>query len=754
MSNNSNSNNIVNNSNTWEVIREEIRSFHVGRCPSSVPSMRDFVFDEAIARMEVGQMLATPAETARLCPWRTSATSQPLSQQQQRQQQQQQPDRIIFLGLDPLNTPKLTTLYYTNICTKSLQSKQNNVCSWKSLLDSSWNLLSSESMTKEESLLRERMRIGTNGIPQYHYHQGWQLLVFPYNGRLFYLDLSQTFPPTKPVEILPNDPAPKFDPKIGGRERPFISFVKQSDLWVYDVEKKQEIRLTDEGSKPNKTCGVAEYIMQEEFHRFTGYYWSPTHENRILFVENDESEVELVTLPSNGNGIKVDQHRYPRAGSTNVRVDVKMVEFPIDESTGNVETLRIKSLFGDFALTERFPWFEYIPRLGWVPDGKNIWLQLLDRKQQKLALVVLPITDFECIDNRDMERSSTAAVLIEETSNIWINICNILYFFPESNNGVYKFIWSSECTGFRHLYLGEAEKCSPYAMSSRSQLPDKAVYAKNKISAITSGSWQVLDWPISVDLDKMRVYFLSNKTTPLESHLFVASLAPNRNPENVVQLTQNGYSHKTTFNWNATKFLTMYSSVETPPSMSVYTVDTLISELQFSIVAPTKEMRDLPTFHFFEFKNRTNHTIHGCYFTPPNYVKGKSYPTLLKVYAGPHAQMVTNEYKFPRFLQLFLAVKMGYAVVIIDGRGSANRGLEFESYLKHNFGQVELEDQMDGLEYLSEKYNLIDKSRIAITGWSYGNMNRPPRHPSLHIHRNVRMLIVIIKKILWRGGKK
>lgn len=44
---------------------------------------------------------------------------------------------------------------------------------------------------------------------------------------------------------------------------------------------------------------------------------------------------------------------------------------------------------------------------------------------------------------------------------------------------------------------------------------------------------------------------------------------------------------------------------------------------------------------------------------------------------------MTNDYKFPRFIQLFLAVKLGFAVVLIDGRGSNNRGVAFEAHLKY-----------------------------------------------------------------------
>ncbi|KAI8601065.1 Alpha/Beta hydrolase protein [Dissophora ornata] len=84
--------------------------------------------------------------------------------------------------------------------------------------------------------------------------------------------------------------------------------------------------------------------------------------------------------------------------------------------------------------------------------------------------------------------------------------------------------------------------------------------------------------------------------------------------------------------------------------------------------------------------------------------------------------MVTNEYKLPKFLRVFLATRLGHAVVMIDGRGSNDRGLEFEGQLRHRMGQIEIQDQVEGLQFLARPENggLVDMDRIAISGWSYG----------------------------------
>jgi dipeptidyl aminopeptidase/acylaminoacyl peptidase len=81
---------------------------------------------------------------------------------------------------------------------------------------------------------------------------------------------------------------------------------------------------------------------------------------------------------------------------------------------------------------------------------------------------------------------------------------------------------------------------------------------------------------------------------------------------------------------------------------------------------------------------------------------------------------VTNECKFPKFLQVFLAVRLGFAVVIIDGRGSDNRGADFEKYLHRRLGCVEIGDQVEGLRHAISAGYPIDPERIAIFGWSYG----------------------------------
>ncbi len=83
-------------------------------------------------------------------------------------------------------------------------------------------------------------------------------------------------------------------------------------------------------------------------------------------------------------------------------------------------------------------------------------------------------------------------------------------------------------------------------------------------------------------------------------------------------------------------------------------------------------------------------------------------------------QIVNNSFKGQQFLRLHSLLTIGFAVVIIDGRGSANRGLAFEGCIKNALGSVEVADQLEGLNYIASKSGCIDLSRVAIHGWSYG----------------------------------
>lgn len=150
----------------------------------------------------------------------------------------------------------------------------------------------------------------------------------------------------------------RADPKLGKNN---ISFVRDRDIWLTDFE-GNETQLTFCASQGDSTlkCGVAEYMMQEEFHRFTGYYRRPTSQNHILYLETTEKDVEQISI---SKSTSLDTIRYPCAGKPNAKSCLKIVEF----DHGIVH----KQLWGVNDIQTQFPWMEYIVRFGWLPDGQR-----------------------------------------------------------------------------------------------------------------------------------------------------------------------------------------------------------------------------------------------------------------------------------------------------------------------------------------------------------------------------------------------
>ena len=56
---------------------------------------------------------------------------------------------------------------------------------WTPLLNQSWTFKLNDNLSKEEQLLRERMRIGATGISSFQFDEESSLLLFPFSGSLF-----------------------------------------------------------------------------------------------------------------------------------------------------------------------------------------------------------------------------------------------------------------------------------------------------------------------------------------------------------------------------------------------------------------------------------------------------------------------------------------------------------------------------------------------------------------------------------------
>lgn len=329
--------------------------------------------------------------------------------------------------------------------------------------------------------------------------------------------------------------------------------------------------------------------MQEEFGRYQGFWWQPESDDdvyRILYEEVDESDVGLYSFPSSqASSGEYEEYRFPRAGTTNAKSKLKLVQFKVINS--QVTDICNKDL--QCPLTYAFPWLEYIVKVGWTPNSKYIWIQIMNRIQQRLDLILIPLDNFcepycslpsssagstgkietsdegggdteGCdADSNEENHSWTNAlnktrspiqVIYSETSNTWINIHDLLYFLEITDTTV-SFIWSSEETGYRHIYSVTSSLVNvsngTLQNSIYNSFGDPSTLAPRLISKIplTSGEWEVLDRKIWVDKNRQLLYFMALKESPLEKHLYAVSLQV---PEKIRLLTTPDFSYTIEFN--------------------------------------------------------------------------------------------------------------------------------------------------------------------------------------------------------------
>uniref|UniRef100_A0A8C2ZQG2 dipeptidyl-peptidase IV n=1 Tax=Cyclopterus lumpus TaxID=8103 RepID=A0A8C2ZQG2_CYCLU len=607
--------------------------------------------------------------------------------------------RLYYLG------NRENSLLYSEI-PKKIRKEALLVLSWKQMLDHFQATPHQGAYSREEELLRERKRLGAFGITSYDYHAQTGLFLFQASNSLFYCQDggSNGFiqsAPVKPVEIKTQCSGTRMDPKICPGDPDFIAFINNNDLWIAHIKTGEERRLTychkgvDNVKEDPKSAGVATFVIQEEFDRFTGYWWSPSVVEDpnggktvyLLYEEVDETEVEIIHVPSPAlEERKADAYRYPRTGSKNPKATLKLAEIKTDQQ-GRIVSTQDKELVVPFI--SLFPGTEYIARVGWTSDGKYGWAVLLDRSQRKLQLALLPPALFIPVTDDPAQRQESVEavpsntqpyIIYEETTDVWINVHDIFYPFIQTAEDQFTFIWVNESkTGFSHLYK----------VTSLLQPAYFKCAIKEEVT-LTSGEWEVLarhGSKIWVNEGSKLVYFQGTRDTPLEHHLYVVSYD---SPGDVVRLTKPGFSHSCSVSQNFDFFVSHYSNVSTPPCVHVYKLTSsegdplhMVPEFWASMMESPGCPGDYNPPEIFDFPGKSGFQLHGMVYKPHNLLPGRKHPTVLFVYGGPQVQLVNNSFKGMKYLRLNTLASLGYAVVVIDGRGSCQRGLKFEGALKN-----------------------------------------------------------------------
>jgi len=523
--------------------------------------------------------------------------------------------------------------------------------------------LASNELSDEEKARRERQRIYGEGIMEYFWADDSKALLIPAAGNLYYFSLADNS-----VSLLPIGEGFATDARLSPKGN-FVSFVRDQNLYVLNLATKKLEAMTTDGGGAIKNA-MAEFVAQEEMDRMTGYWWAPD-ESAIAFTRIDESGVELVTRNEiYADGIKLTEQRYPAAGKNNVEIQLGVV-------TLNNKAINWVTLSDDKNKDI------YLPRVDWLPDSKHLSFQWQSRDQQKLDLQLVAL-----------ESLTKPKTLVKERSDAWVNLNNDLHFLKQQS----AFIWASERDGFNHLYLFDL---------------------KGKLKTqLTKGNWAV-DGLEYIDETAGWVYFTGRKDTPIEKHLYRVPLAGGK----VERVSREAGMHDPVFADNQSVYLDYFNSLSQPPQISLHGDKgqhlAWVEQNQVKAGHPLYDyagLWQLPEFK--ELKAEDGQILQTRLFKPVPFDANKKYPVVVRVYGGPHAQLVTNSWSEQDYFTQYL-VQQGYVVFQLDNRGSAHRGTQFEQVIYRHLGEAEVNDQKVGVDYL-RSLPFVDSDNVAIYGHSYG----------------------------------
>ncbi len=462
-----------------------------------------------------------------------------------------------------------------------------------------------------------------------------------------------------------------FDPKeeVGEEFSPdgrFVSFIRDYNLHLLDLESGRERALTD-GGGPDLFFGRLDWVYQEEVYgrgNFKGYWWSPDS-GHLAFFKLDESKVREFTVVDHlPTELTTEVTNYPKAGSPNPEVKLGVVS-ALGGDTVWLDTSKYESIQ------------HLIVKVGWTPDSEKVIFQVQDREQEWLELLsASPAT-------------GKSTKILREESPAFVNALGMPEWLDDGG-----FLWRSERTGFQHVYRYDTD----YQL----------------VGAVTEGEWEVRSLH-GVDEDAGLVFVTAMEESPIAPHVYQVGL----DGKGLKRLSKQSGSHSASWSKKQTYFYDRWSNVTTPTQARLYRRN----GKQVRVVDENK-VEALDLFEWgpverHQVKTRDGFVMEAMLMKPADFDPSKKYPVLQYNYGGPHAPVVRDAWGGQRYAWHQMLAQKGYLIWMCDNRSASGKGIKPTWEAFHRMGQPELADIEDGLRWLMEK-PWVDGGRLGIWGWSYG----------------------------------
>jgi dipeptidyl-peptidase-4 len=437
---------------------------------------------------------------------------------------------------------------------------------------------------------------------------------------------------------------------------------------IYTIKNKlfvningKTLKITDD---QNENIINGQSVHRNEFGIDGGIFAAPNFQ-KIAFYRMDQSMVtdypiiDWSVTPAENHNIK-----YPMAGNKSHEVSIGIFDV-------KTQTKKFLNIEGDKE--------QYLTSVTWSPDSQFIFVAVLNRAQNHMKL-----------NQYDAETGNLVKTLFEEKDEKYVEPQHELTFLPGSNKD---FIWQSQRTGYNHLFWYNTDK--------------------GLVKQITKGDWLVNEI-LGFNEKKKEIYFSSTKETPLEKHLYKVNWQTTK----ITKLDKDAGIHNGILSKDGTHLYDVFANASTPRIANIINTQSLQTKNILTAENPLKNFQR-PEIQNITLKADDGTPLYGKLILPTDFDKTKKYPVIVYLYNGPHLQLVTNNFPASGNLWYEYMAQRGYIVFTMDGRGSSNRGTQFEQAVFRNLGETEMKDQLKGVEYL-KSLPFVNAEKMGIHGWSFG----------------------------------
>ena len=413
----------------------------------------------------------------------------------------------------------------------------------------------------------------------------------------------------------------------------------------------------------DKNIVSGQSIARNEFGISNGVFWSEKG-NILAFYQKNEANVhDYPLLNIDETPGKLVSIKYPMAGQLSEQPKI-----------GIYDIKKKKTIF----ISPKGASDDYLTNVSITPDEKYLIVAEVNRDQNHMNLNVY-----------DVKSGKFLKTLHEEKSEKWVEPEHPAYYTGSGND----FLWMSEKDGFMNIYLIGFD-------------------GKEAIKKVTNHSFVVKDI-LSLSNDKKTIYYSATGENPTNTMIYRTDFSGN--PE---LLTKEAGTHNFQLSGDGAYWYDAFSSLTVPNKTLIWTSN---GKMAKGLGTSTDKLEEfnIGTTEIGKIPGNDGSDLYYRMIKPANFDDSKKYPVMVYVYGGPHAQMVTNSWLAGANLWMHWMANQGYVVFTLDNRGSAERGFAFESQIHRQLGNVEMEDQLTGVNYL-KSLPFVDASKMAVHGWSFG----------------------------------